>query len=214
VTDPVALAERFGVDNLRYFLMREVVFGKDGSYSPEAIVTRANADLANSFGNLAQRTMSMIFKNMDGKLEDISRNSEDRALIDQVRRATQDELPAAFEKLDFHGGLESWMRAVFACNAYVDEMAPWALRKSDPDRMRAVLMTLFESVRALAIAVRPVIPASADRLLDQMGVEVDARDFAALADDGWMAALIASGFALDKPEGVFPRLELPQEEAA
>jgi methionyl-tRNA synthetase len=106
------------------------------------------------------------------------------------------------------------MRAVFTCNQYVDEQAPWALKKTDPERMRAVLTTLFCAVRSLAIAIRPVVPASADRLLDQMGLPADARDFAALGDAGWLNRLIESGFNLTQPVGVFPRLELPPEEAA
>ena len=106
------------------------------------------------------------------------------------------------------------MKAVFACNQYVDEQSPWGLRKTDPERMRVVLMTLFSAVRSLAIAIRPVVPASADRLLDQMGVPVQNRNFAALAADDWLPALVEVGFSLEQPVGVFPRLELPAEEAA
>ncbi|ARU15902.1 methionine--tRNA ligase [Croceicoccus marinus] len=214
VTDPVALIEQFGVDPLRYFLMREIAFGQDGSYSPEAIVTRANAELANSFGNLAQRTLSMIFKNLDGKLASgLPIEPADEALLQAVRDGVAG-LRSSFADLAFSEGLEAWMRGVFACNAYVDEMAPWALRKSDPDRMKAVLNVLFRCVRDLAIAVRPVVPGSIDRLLDQMGVAADARDYAVLADAGWFDALVATGFVVDKPVGVFPRLELPQTEDA
>ena len=214
VTDPVALIEQFGVDPLRYFLMREIAFGQDGSYSPEAIVTRANAELANSFGNLAQRTLSMIFKNLDGKLASgLPIEPADETLLQAVRDGVAG-LRSSFADLAFSEGLEAWMRGVFACNAYVDEMAPWALRKSDPDRMKAVLNVLFRCVRDLAIAVRPVVPGSIDRLLDQMGVAADARDYAALDDDGWFDALVATGFVVDKPVGVFPRLELPQTEDA
>ncbi|HKX78744.1 MAG TPA: methionine--tRNA ligase [Novosphingobium sp.] len=213
VTDPMELAERFGVDPLRYFLMREIAFGQDGSYSPEAIVTRANAELANSFGNLAQRTLSMIYKNLDGRLE--ARRSDDNAdlaLATQVREGVN-HLRAQFDRLAFSDGLEGWMRAVFACNQYVDEQAPWALRKTDPERMTAVLMTLFRSVRDLAIAVRPVVPASIDKLLDQMGIAANARDFAALEKAGWFEDLAATDFVVDQPVGVFPRLEMPEAEA-
>jgi methionyl-tRNA synthetase len=214
VTDPMELAERFGVDPLRYFFMREIAFGQDGSYSPEAIVTRANAELANSFGNLAQRTLSMIFKNLDGKLQTCAMADVDRDLIDKVRHASATELPQAFCELSFSVGLEAWMRAVFACNQYVDDQAPWTLRKTDPARMAVVLTTLFQCVRDLAIAVRPVVPGSIDRLLDQMGIRADARDYAALADDQWFDKLVATGFTVNQPVGVFPRLELPESEAA
>ena len=214
VTDPIALAETFGIDTLRYFFLREVAFGQDGSWSPEAIVTRANAELANSFGNLAQRSLSMIFKNMDGVLKPgLPQTEADAQLLAAVADGIAG-LRASFDALSFSEGLEAWMRAVFACNQYVDEQAPWALRKSDPERMEAVLMMLFRVVRDLAIAVRPVVPGSIDRLLDQMGVSAEARDFAALGDSEWFESLAASGYKVEKPVGVFPRLELPEETPA
>lgn len=214
VTDPMALAEQYGVDTLRYFLMREVAFGQDGSYSPEAIVTRSNAELANSFGNLAQRSLSMIFKNMGGELKaDVPFSEVDDALIETVRTANA-ALTEKFETLAFSDGIDAWMRGVFACNQYVDEQAPWTLRKEDPARMEAVLMTLFRCVRDLAIAIAPVVPGSANRMLDQMGIAGDQRDYAALADNGWFAELAQSAFTLEKPEGIFPRLDMPEGEAA
>jgi methionyl-tRNA synthetase len=214
VVDPLELAERFGVDQLRYFLMREVSFGNDGSFSADAIVTRCNAELANSFGNLAQRVLSMIFKNLDGELAPFATAQVDDDLHALVAGACRTELPRAFEALDFSVGIEAWMRAVFACNQYVDEQAPWALRKTDPERMRAVLLTLFMAVRDLAIAIRPVVPASADRLLDQLGIAPEARDLAALGDPDWYPQLVAGGFRIQQPVGVFPRLELPADEDA
>jgi len=194
VVDPMVLAERFGVDALRYFLLREVPFGQDGSYSAEAIVNRANAELANSFGNLAQRILSMIHKNLDGVLPAAGTAEEDQALLAQVDQACVG-LTQHFERLAFSTGLEEWMQAVFACNAYVDNMAPWALRKTDPERMAAVLGTLVAAVRKLAVAVQPVIPASAEKLI-------------ALIDSGEDGAPIA------QPTPLFPRLELEEEEAA
>jgi methionyl-tRNA synthetase len=213
VVDPIALAERFGVDQLRYFLLAEVSFGKDGSFSAEAIVTRCNAELANSFGNLAQRVLSMIFKNLDGELRSglpvAHADANLTALVEREIAAMRER----FEALAFSEGIEAWMRGVFACNAYVDEQAPWALRKTDPERMAAVLMTLVRQVRDLAIAIRPVVPSSIDSLLDQMGIAADARDFAALGDGDWVAELAGGGFRLAQPVGVFPRLELPVEGA-
>ena len=210
VTDPIALADTFGVDAVRYFLLREVAFGQDGSWSPEAIVTRANAELANSFGNLAQRSLSMIFKNMDGIIKaDCEESEADTALFAAVAEGVAG-LRKGFTDLAFSDGLEAWMRAVFACNQYVDEQAPWTLRKTDPARMEAVLMTLFRVVRDLAIAVRPVVPTAIDNLLNQMGVASDARGYDALIDAEWFTTLATGGFKVEKPEGVFPRLELPE----
>ena len=210
VTDPHELAERFGVDQLRYYLMREVTFGQDGSYSAEALVTKTNAELANSFGNLAQRVMSFIAKNCGGGfVAEAPVEAVDAELRQKVRRACEVELPAEFQRLAFSHGLEAWMQAVFACNAYVDEQAPWALRKTDPERMKRVLATLCGCIRDLAVAVSPVIPASSTRLLDSLCVPADRRDYAALADDPALGAI-----RVDNPSPVFPRLELPAEEAA
>jgi methionyl-tRNA synthetase len=195
VVDPMVLADRFGVDALRYFLMREVPFGQDGSYSAEAIVNRANAELANSFGNLAQRTLSMIFKNLDGIVPDQGKAPDDLELLDFVRQATGEEVPQAFERLAFSIGIEAWLRAVFACNAYVDTQAPWTLRKTDPERMAAVLGTLVVAVQELACAIAPVIPASADKLLTLIG-----------AGEG--------GTPIGQPTPLFPKLELEEESEA
>src|SRR3954465_14176439 len=117
VVDPMVLADRFGVDALRYFLLREVPFGQDGSYSAEAIVARANAELANSFGNLAQRTLSMIYKNLDGVLPAPGERDEDAELIAAVQIAVEREMTEAFDRFAFSIGIEAWLRAVFACNA-------------------------------------------------------------------------------------------------
>jgi methionyl-tRNA synthetase len=214
VVDPMVLAERFGVDALRYFLLREVTFGQDGSYSAEAIVNRANAELANSFGNLAQRTLSMIFKNLGGELPIFEASHEDNDLLAWVADTAGIQTPREFEKFAFSQGIEAWLLAVFRCNQYVDQMAPWALRKSDPERMKVVLGTLFLCIRDLAIAIRPIVPASADKLLDQMGIRSDARDQAALHDVNWYVDLARSDFRLAAPTPLFPRLELEEEEAA
>jgi methionyl-tRNA synthetase len=209
VTDPMELANAFGVDVLRYYLMREVTFGQDGSYSPEAIVTKSNAELANSFGNLAQRVMSFIAKNCDGGFTvDAPEQPADEALREKVGKACCEELPDAFERLAFSHGLEAWMQAVFACNAYVDEQAPWALRKTDPERMRSVLATLCSCIRDLAIAVLPVIPTASGKILDALCVAPEQRNFIALAGAGAMEAV-----KVDNPTPAFPRLEMPADAA-
>ena len=213
VVDPFVLADRFGVDPLRYFLLREVPFGQDGSYSPEAIVNRVNAELANSFGNLAQRTLSMIFKNLDGVLPIAESVAEDNELVGAVAVAVRLEMPREFSRFSFSVGLEAWMRAVYACNQYVDQMAPWKLSKTDPERMKAVLATLFLCIRDLTIAILPVIPASAEKLLDCMGIPAGERDQAALHDVEWYLRLARSDFRLAQPVPIFPRLELEEAEA-
>ncbi|WEK47000.1 MAG: methionine--tRNA ligase [Candidatus Andeanibacterium colombiense] len=210
VTDPLELAERYGVDVLRYFFLREVTFGSDGSWSQEAIVLRANSELANSFGNLGQRVMSFIAKNCDGGFTALAPvEAVDQELRARVSAACTKELPEAFEKLAFTAGLEAWMQAVYACNAYVDEQAPWALRKTDPERMRRVLATLCGCIRDLAVAVSPVTPSASTKILDALCIPADKRDFAALAEDPALHAI-----RVENPAPVFPRLELPAEEPA
>ena len=212
VVDPLGLAEAFGVDALRYFLLREVSFGQDGSYSAEAIVTRVNAELANSFGNLAQRTLSFIAKNLGGALPGAGRaEPADGALMEEVVLACAG-LKTAFDDLMLSQGIEAWLRGVYACNQYIDAEAPWALRKTDPERMHAVLRTLVRAIRMLAIAILPVVPDGAGRVLDQLGVE--ARDHAAIDDEGWYGRMVDAAFTMTAPTPAFPRLELPVTEAA
>ena len=217
VVDPLELADRFGVDSLRYFLLREVSFGNDGSYSAEAIVTRCNAELANGFGNLAQRTLSLIFKNLGGELPayaGVKKTAEDNELISEI--ALQMKCyQEAFQVLDLTSATDAWMRAVYACNQYIDAQAPWSLKKTDPERMSLVLATLFIRIHDVAVAIRPIVPASADRLLEQMGIPVGERTFATINEvTGWYENLRATGFRLSQPQGVFPRLEMPADEAA
>ncbi|KLE35558.1 methionine--tRNA ligase [Aurantiacibacter luteus] len=213
-TDPGELADLYGVDVLRYFLLREFSFGQDGSYSHEAIVSRSNSELANSFGNLAQRTLSLIFKNCDGVLPSVhERTAEDDALLAHVSRVVGKEMPVAYADLAFAQALEAWMGAVFACNAYIDAQAPWALKKTDFKRMETVLATLYAAIAQLAVAVVPVMPGSMDRLLGAMGVDAHQRDPAAILEE-WYAALAGGDFRLAKPEGLFPRLEAPAQEPA
>ena len=195
VVDPLDLAARYGVDALRYFLLREVTFGQDGSYSHEAIVSRVNAELANSFGNLAQRSLSMIFKNLGGVLPAPGTTEEDHTLLETVLTACRDTLPAEFERFAFAAGLEAWMAAVYACNAYVDKTAPWGLKKTDPDRMAAVLGTLVVVIRELALAVAPIIPGSSAKLIG-------------LINGG------EGGKPIAQPTPIFPRLELEEVGAA
>ena len=190
VVDPSAMAATYGVDALRYFLMREVSFGQDGSVSEETLVARVNAELANSFGNLAQRSLSMVFKNLDGIIPAAGEELEDVALMAAVDQGCIG-LATEFDRFAFSVGIEAWMSAVFACNAYVDTMAPWALKKTDPERMAGVLGTVVAAVRQLAFAIAPVVPGSASRLIE-------------LIDSG------AKGSPIPQPTPAFPRLELSE----
>lgn len=213
VTDPMELAERYGVDVLRYFLMREVAFGQDGSYSPEAIVMRGNTELGNAFGNLAQRTLSFIAKNLEWLPQIRGHDPADSALFETVGKAVQESIPTAFDDLALQQGIDVWLQAVFACNAYIDEQAPWTLRKTDPERMETVLATLYIAIAQLAVGIRAVVPAKADALLDTMGIPPENRTYAGIGEH-WYSLLAESEFKLATPTPLFPRLELPEEAAA
>jgi methionyl-tRNA synthetase len=205
VVDPIELAERFGVDPLRYFLLREVSFGQDGSYSAEAIVTRCNADLANNYGNLAQRCLSIIAKNCEGRVPSPgASHSADEALKNAIKTAEQNA-EQFMNDLAIHSALDAIWGAMSATNQYFADQAPWAVRKSDPERADTILYQTAEAVRRLAIWSRWIMPESSDRVLDLLGQSGDARSFAHLSTP------LEAGLTLPMPSGVFPRLEYPQE---
>ena len=209
VVDPMELAERFGVDQLRYFLLADVVFGKDGTYSADAIVTKTNADLANNFGNLAQRSLSMIAKNCDGKVpprgEPTAAERELLSQLDSCFADVQAAMTGGLFKIDT--ALDSIRERLSGTNTYFADQAPWALRKTDPARADTVLYHTTEAIRQLAIMLRWAMPESCDKMLDLLAQPEDARDFEHLATP------INAGIALPEPKGVFPRLELPTDEA-
>lgn len=201
VIDPFALAEHYGLDQLRYFLLREVPFGQDGNYSHEAIVNRTNADLANDLGNLAQRSLSMIAKNCEGRVpQPGALSQQDKELLDQTETALT-QARAAMNEQAIHTALAAVFSVISKANRYFAGQEPWALKKTDPDRMATVLYVTAETIRRVGILCRAFIPQSADKLLDLLAIAPDARDFANLTMDD---ALVAGG-ELPKPEPVFPR---------
>ena len=137
----------------------------------------------------------------------------DNKLFELVCTAVGETMPSAFEEFAFSRATESWIQAVFACNAYIDEQAPWILRKTDPERMETVLATLYICIAVLAAGIRPIIPASADRLLDNMGVSPELRTFEGILSH-WYSPLAESEFRLGQPSPLFPRLELAADEEA
>ncbi len=197
---PDALVERYGVDPARYFLLRELPFGSDGDFSHRAVVGRLNGDLANDFGNLAQRVLVMVNRECGARIpEPDALSAADTALLGAARGLLQTVRGHVSEQA-FHLALEAIWRVVGEANRYVDEQAPWVLRRSDPVRMKTVLYTLAETIRHLAVLVQPFVPDAAVKLLDQLAVPETARSFAALE-----AAPLIPGTPLPTPEGVFPR---------
>ncbi len=195
------LVDRYGRDPVRYFLLRELTFGADGDFSHAAMVRRINTDLANDFGNLVQRVLTQVARNCDGKVPSPGPLSEqDKALLDAARGLLV-RLRAEYREQAFHRALEAVWEVVGAANRYVDDQAPWALKKTDPARMATVLWVLAETIRYLAVLSQPVIPESAARILDQLAVPEGRRSFTALEP----THALVPGTPLPKPEGVFPR---------
>lgn len=204
VIDPYELIETFGLDQTRYFLLREVPFGSDGDFSRRAMIQRKNSELANDYGNLCQRVLSMIAKNCGGQVpvhgpfaaEDEEMLGKAGGLLAEVR--------AALDEQAFHEALDRIWTVIRAANAYIDRQAPWALRKTDPARMATVLYVLAETIRRVAILTQPFMPDASAAILDQ--VAASDRGFDALATP------LTPGTPLPAPKGVFPRHET--EEAA
>ena len=210
VIDPFALIDVYGLDRLRYFLLREVPFGQDGNYSHDAIVNRTNSELANDLGNLAQRSLSMISKHCEAAVPAHGAfSAADRAILD----AAGELLPKAriaIDRQELHHVLAAIIAVVSEANRYFAGQEPWALRKTDPARMATVLYVTAEVLRRVAILLQPFVPESAARLLDILAVAEDARSFTQLTPD----VALKPGRALPAPQPIFPRFNDPLADAA
>jgi methionyl-tRNA synthetase len=207
VVAPADWVAQYGLDQVRFFLLREVPFGADGSYSHDAVVGRMNSDLANNLGNLAQRSLSMVAKNCEAKVpEPADFTAADKALLDQAG-ALLEQSRAAYQQQDFHRSLEQIWTVLGDTNAYFAEQQPWVLRKSDLERMNTVLYVTLEVLRIVSILVQPVMPTSASRLLDALGQGTAAddgeRQFAAIGTP------LVPGTPLPAPAPIFPKYEEP-----
>jgi methionyl-tRNA synthetase len=190
--------------------MTEVVFGRDGDFSHKNMVLKVNSNLANELGNLCQRILSMVYKNCGEAVPSTigAYTEADEALLRKARDLHK-QVSEALSQQAIQRYCEIMVSMVWDTNKYVDEMAPWNLRKTDSDRMATVLYVVMEVLRHVAILYQPVIPTAASRILDQLSVPQHERTFAHLDD---AQATIRPGAAISKPEAVFPRLEVPTEE--
>jgi len=210
VVDPFVLASDFGVDQIRYFLLREVPFGQDGNYSRDGITQRINADLANDLGNLAQRSLSMIAKNCGGVIPEPGALTESDETILAAADGVLPRVEEAIDAFAIHKALEIVWALIADANRYFAGEEPWAHKKTDPERMGTILYVTAEVTRQIAILVQAVMPESGAKLLDQLAVPEDARDFAALGPKG----RLKPGTVLPAPSAVFPRYIEPDGEAA
>ncbi|MCF8531537.1 MAG: methionine--tRNA ligase [Reyranella sp.] len=201
--DPIAVAAEFGLDPVRYFLLREVPFGNDGDFQRRALIGRLNADLANAYGNLCQRVLSIVAKNCDGKVPGRGVLIDaDNALLDRAKGLLA-VVRADIEEQAFHRALTSIWEIIADANRYVDAQAPWALAKTDPARRDTVLWILAETIRRVTLLVQPFMPDSAGKILDQLAVSAESRTFASFDRE------LEVGTPLPKPQGVFPRFVEP-----
>ena len=199
VIAPADLVARYGLDPVRFFLMREVPFGNDGDFSDEALVRRLNTELANDLGNLAQRTLTQVHKNLGGTLPGPTAPTEDDAGLLAAAEALPASMRPLIDRLALGDAIEEAWKVIRAANSYIDRQAPWALRKTDPARMAAVLRVLVDVIRIVATVLQPVMPGSMGQMLDQVGVAEADRTLAALATP------LPAGVALPAPSGIFPR---------
>ncbi|MFN8759676.1 MAG: methionine--tRNA ligase, partial [Tagaea sp.] len=199
VIEPNKLIETYGLDQVRYFLMREVPFGQDGDFSNAAMIRRMNTDLANDLGNLGQRVLSFVAKNAGAAVPSPGAYLDaDRALLDKAA-AMLSIVRAELAQQGFHKALDAVFAVVADANRYVDAQAPWSLRKTDPARMATVLYALMETLRRVGLLLQAYMPGTMAKLLDQLAVPADKRDAGA-----WDEALVP-GTALPAPQGLFPR---------
>lgn len=202
VIDPVALVEEFGLDPVRYFLLREVPFGQDGDFSRAALTNRLNGELADALGNLANRTLSLIQRNCEGRLPAVARSEADLAgLFGAFLEPLEARLAERLERMEFHLALEAVFEAVREANAYITREAPWALKKTDPVRMTAVLRNLHDALRIFATLLQPFMPTTMGKLLGQLGVPEEARGLAALATP------LPDGLVLPAPSPLFQKIQ-------
>ncbi len=205
VIDPFELIESYGLDAVRFYLLREVPFGNDGDFSRTSFVQRCNADLANGIGNLNNRTLGLIVKNCDGAIPTHNElSSEDNELLTKTD-VLLDEVRNHMDNQAFHKAFEAIWKVASDADSYISVEEPWKLKKTDTERMKTVLYVLAEVIRQLAILIQPIVPDAAGRLLDGLGISVKERSFAFLGADH----RLVSGTTIIKPDVIFPRLEMP-----
>ena len=201
VLDPFELLDKYGVDYLRYFLVADIPFGNDGDFTDDVFITRVNSNLANDFGNLAQRVLSMIQKNCDGLVPEPGPFTSDDLEVFEASDTALAQMREHVESQSLHRMCEVAINLARMGNKYIDTQAPWTLKKTDPPRMMTVLYVLVELVRRIAVLLEPVMPVSCCRMMDMINLPIEMRSFASLQ------SRIAPGTKINVPQPVFPKIE-------
>lgn len=210
VVNPVTLIDRYGLDALRYYLLREVPFGSDGVFTPEAFVERVNFDLANDLGNLLNRTIAMINKYFDGMIP-VYKGSEgvyEQSLV-QAHKDTVEKYEEHMEKMEFSVVLTTLWQLISRNNKYIDETQPWVLAKEGKtEELATVMVHLAESLRRIAILIKPFLTETPNRIFDQLNIQEESlKNWDSLKEFG----LLPSGKVVEKGEPIFPRLDMKEE---
>lgn len=211
VVDPVTLIDRYGLDALRYYLLREVPFGADGVFTPEGFVERINFDLANDLGNLLNRTVAMIDRYFDGRIPAYkgSDGEYDKRFL-QVNLDTVQKYEEAMENMEFSVALTSLWQLVSRTNKYIDETQPWVLAKEEKtEALGSVMAHLAESLRRVAIMLQPFLTRTPNGIFEQLNVEKALTTWESLETFG----AIGEGVKVAKGNPLFPRLDIEEEVA-
>ena len=204
VVSPDIIIDKYGLDQFKYFLLREVRFGQDGDFSEEALIKRVNSDLSNDYGNLAQRVLTFIYKNNECLIPNKgSYTLEDKELLKDMGEA-KDNIINYMQNYQVTNALEELWIIIRKSNAYIDEQAPWTLKKIDLDRMNTVLFVLANIIKNVSLIATNFIPNGANKILDQLAIPKNKRKYKNFDEE------LISGSKFNKPEGVFPRLEIKE----
>jgi methionyl-tRNA synthetase len=204
VISPNHIINSYGLDQFKYFLLREVRFGQDGDFSEEALIRRVNSDLANDYGNLAQRVLSFVHKNNNALMPGYtSFHKEDEILLNQIN-IINNNIKEFMNNYQITNALEELWIVIRKCNTYIDEQAPWSLKKIDLERMNTVLYVLCTLIRKISLIALNFVPIGANKILDQLSVPKNKRQYEHFNDE------LCPETPLPKPEGVFPRLEIKE----